>query len=124
MTRPSSLGQHVSCSNRFAAEECVWLVDSGKITPVDATYYEDITRRLRSLLIRLSDRLQDNDQVVITEFIDANELGLALEHIADALCEEEQPLSADERADMLTLVTRMQMDGRVPRALAFCPDQA
>jgi hypothetical protein len=97
---------------------------SGSIVLVDATYYEDIAGRLRGLLIRLCDRLLDNEQVVIMELIDANELGLALEYIADALCEDEQPLSADERADMLSLVTRMQMDDRVPQALAFCPDRA
>lgn len=97
---------------------------SGNIVLVDATYYEDIAGRLRGLLIRLCDRLQDNDQVVITELIDANELGLALEYVADALCEDEHPLSADERADMLSFVARMQMDDRVSRALAFCPDRA
>jgi len=60
----------------------------------------------------------------IAEFIDANELGLALEYIADSLCEDEQPVSVDERLDMCALATRMQMDGRVARALAFCPSPA
>jgi hypothetical protein len=49
------------------------------------------TRRLqgvlRGLLIRLSDRFSDQDLLLIAEFIDANELGLALEQMADALSE-------------------------------------
>lgn len=60
---------------------------------------------------------------MIAEFINANELGLAREQMADVLSEDAQPLSADERADMLALVDRMQMGERVPRALAFCPQR-
>lgn len=90
---------------------------------MDRAYYNEIAGILRGLVIRLSDRLSERDLTPITEFIDANELGLALEQIADVLCEDEQPLTADERADMLALVDRMQMDDRVPRALAFCPER-
>ena len=88
---------------------------------VERAYYEEIAGRLHGLLIRLDDRLPGKDITLIAEFIDANELGLALEGIADALSEDEQPLSQEERADMLALVERMQMDERVPRALTFCP---
>jgi hypothetical protein len=88
---------------------------------VDRAYYEEIAGLLHGLLIRLDDRLPGKDVTLITEFIDANELGLALEQLADVLSEDEQPLSADERADMLALVDRMQMGDRVPRASASCP---
>jgi hypothetical protein len=88
---------------------------------VDRAYYQEIAGLLHGLLIRLDDRLLDKDITLIAEFIDANELGLALEQMADVLSEDEQPVSADERADMLGLVDRMQMSDRVPRALAFCP---
>lgn len=88
---------------------------------VSRAYCEEIAGKLRGLLIRLDDRLPGKDVTLIAEFIDANELGLALEQMADVLSEEEQPLSADERADMLALVDTMQMDERVPRALALCP---
>jgi hypothetical protein len=90
---------------------------------VDISHYKEIAGRLRGLLIRLSDRLSDKDLLLIAEFIDANELGLALEQMADVLSEDEQPLAPDERSDMLALVERMQMDDRVPRALTFCPDR-
>lgn len=90
---------------------------------VDRAYYEEIAGLLHGLLIRLDDRLPDKDITLVAEFIDANELGLALEQLADVLSEDEQALSADERADMLALVDRMQMGDRVPRALTFCPER-
>lgn len=88
---------------------------------VDRAYYDEIAGLLRGLLIRLDDRLPGKDVTLIAEFIDANELGLALEQMADVLSEDEQPLSPDERADMLALAARMQMGDRVSRALEFCP---
>ena len=88
---------------------------------VDRAYYEEIAGVLHGLLVRLDDRLPGKDVTLIAEFIDANELGLALEQLADVLSEDEQPLSAEERADMLALADRMQMGDRVPRALEFCP---
>ncbi|GAA4586079.1 hypothetical protein GCM10023194_31070 [Planotetraspora phitsanulokensis] len=90
---------------------------------MDRADYEDVAGVLRSLLIRLDDRLPGKGLNLIAEFIDANELGLALEQMADVLSEEELPLTAGERADMLALVDRMQMGDRVPRALSFCPDR-
>ena len=90
---------------------------------MDRSYYEEITGQLHGLLVRLDDRLPGKDITLIEEFIDANELGLALEQIADVLSEDEQPLTADERADMLALVDRMQMGDRVTRALEFCPER-
>jgi hypothetical protein len=47
---------------------------------VDIAYYEEFAGLLRGLLIRLSDRRSDKDLLLIAGFIDANELGLALDH--------------------------------------------
>ncbi|GAB3774533.1 hypothetical protein FB382_003773 [Nocardioides ginsengisegetis] len=88
---------------------------------MDLTSYEEIAGQLHGLLIRLDDRLPGKDITLIAEFIDANELGLALEQMADVLSEDEQPLAPDERADMLALVERMQMGNRVAGALRYCP---
>lgn len=95
--------------------------ESDTITLVDRAHYEEVAGQLHGLLIRLEDRLPDQDVTLIAEFIDANELGLAIEQMADVLSEDEHPLTTEERADMLALVDRMQMDDRVSRALAFCP---
>jgi hypothetical protein len=88
---------------------------------MDRAHYEEIAGLLHGLLVRLDDRIPGGDITLIAEFIDANELGLALEQMADALSEDEKPLTEDERADMLALVERMQMGDRVSRALSFCP---
>lgn len=40
---------------------------------------------------------------LVGEFIYANEPGLAIEQIADVLCDNELPLTADGRADMVAL---------------------
>ena len=73
--------------------------------------------------IRLGDRLSTRDQTLISEFIDANELGLALEQMADVLSEKDQPLTTEERSDMLRLAARMEMGDRVPRALPLCSER-
>ena len=85
--------------------------------------YGEIAGVLRGLLVRLDDRLPDMDVTLIDEFIDVNELGLALEQLADVLSEDEQPLTAEERADMLALVDVMQMGDRVSQALRCCPEK-
>ncbi|MFE4000455.1 MafI family immunity protein [Nocardioides sp. YIM B13467] len=90
---------------------------------MDRAYYEEIAGRLRGLLIRLADRLSSEDITLIAELVDANELGLALEQLADVLSEDERPLTEDERADMVALADRMHMGDRVPHALAFCPER-
>ncbi|CAN5308337.1 hypothetical protein BH09ACT12_BH09ACT12_34760 [soil metagenome] len=90
---------------------------------VHRAYYEDIAGRLLALLILLDDRLPGKDITLIAEFIDADELGLALEQMADVLSEDEQPLAPDERADMLALVERMQMGDLAPGALRLCPER-
>lgn len=76
---------------------------------MDAESYEEISGSLHGLLIRLMDRLPGHEVVRVSQFIDHNELGLALEQIAGVLSEEELPISADERADMLALAERMQL---------------
>ena len=93
----------------------------GTIRDVDRADYEEIAGLLHRLLVRLDDRLPGKDVTLIAEFIDANELSLALEQLADVLSDDEQPLWSDERADILAPANRMQTGDRVPRALEFCP---
>jgi hypothetical protein len=85
------------------------------------TDYEEISGYLRGLLVRLDDRLSAKDLVLIAEFIDVGELGLALEQMADALSEENLALSDDERADMLSVAERMKIVDRISRVLGLCP---
>jgi hypothetical protein len=76
------------------------------------------------LLIRLGDRLDLRSQEWGQEFLDHNELGLALETVADTLSEASTPIDDGERADMFDLVAEMKKDEPVPQALALCPPRA
>jgi hypothetical protein len=73
-------------------------------------------------MMLLDDRLSARDLVFVAEFIDVGELGLALEQMADALCEGEAPVARTERADMLALAERMNLDSRVSGVMRFCPE--
>jgi len=86
-----------------------------------ATYYERIRGRLLALVIELGDRLTPDEQNWAHEYVDANELGLVLEMIADWLSEDLRPITAAEQEMMLDLVEEMGMGGRVARALDLCP---
>jgi len=61
------------------------------------------------------------DLVLIAEFVEFGELGLALEQMADVLSEWDLAVSDDERADMLALADRMKISERIRRVLEFCP---
>lgn len=84
-------------------------------------YRKDLSDQLGDLLVRLGDRLPAKDQLWVSEFLLVGELGLALEQMADALSEDEQPLFPDERAALLALAERMQLGDRASSALELCP---
>jgi hypothetical protein len=90
---------------------------------MDRPEYEQISKILRGLLIRLHGRIAPKHVTLIAEFIDAGELGLALDQLADVRGENERPISPSERADMLALAERVNMGERVLRVLQRCPDQ-
>jgi hypothetical protein len=95
----------------------------GMMDRVEQAEYDEITGHLRGLMVLLDDRLSARDLGFVAEFIDVGELGLALEQMADALCEDEAPVARAERDDMLTLAERMNLGSRVYRALRFCPER-
>jgi hypothetical protein len=67
--------------------------DAGRVTHPPC--YQEIAGILRGLTIRLDNRPSATDLILITEFLDANELGLAVDQFADGPCEDEQPVAAD-----------------------------
>jgi hypothetical protein len=84
---------------------------------------DELRGRLLGVLIRMGDRLDLQSKEWVQEFLDHNELGLALETMVDALSEAGEPITDQERGEMLGLVVEMQMDDRVPHALAECPSR-
>lgn len=88
---------------------------------MDAATHDDLAGLLRGLLINVEDRLPAETVEIVTSLIDASEFGIALETMAEMLCEYDQPITAAERKGFLDLVERMAMDDRVSRSLALCP---
>jgi hypothetical protein len=88
---------------------------------MDAAWYEDLRGQLFSLLIAVEDRLGREQARWVHHVIDVDEYGLALEDMAGILAHANAPVTDQERADMLGLARRMQMDDLVPRVLQCCP---
>lgn len=86
--------------------------------------HDDLRGQLLGLLIDIEDRLPPTTRALVVELIDANEFGIALETMAEMLCEYDQPVTSTERASFMQLVLRMAMDDRVERNLALCPNQS
>ena len=83
----------------------------------DAAWYEELRGRLFSLLIMVEDRLGPEQARWVHHVIDVDEYGLALEDMVGILAYANAPVTDQERADMLALARRMQMDELVPRVL-------
>jgi hypothetical protein len=84
---------------------------------MDAAWYEDLRGQLFSLLIAVEDRLGREQARWVHHVIDADEYGLALEDMAGILAQAKAPVTDQERASMLGLARRMQMDDLVARVL-------
>ena len=90
---------------------------------MDAAWYEDLRGQLFSLLIAVEDRLGREQARWVHHVIDVDEYGLALEDMVAILAQAGAPVTDQERADMLGLARKMQMDDLVPRVVqCFPPD--
>jgi hypothetical protein len=72
--------------------------------------YEDIQGRLRGLLITVADQLPAVTVGIVSEMIDANECGVALEILSEMLVQSAARISAETLADVSALVQMMDMD--------------
>ncbi len=88
---------------------------------MDAAWYEDLRVQLCSLLIAVEDRLGREQAQWVHHVIDADEYGLALEDMVGILAHAGTPVTDQERAAMLGLARRMQMDDLVPHILQCRP---
>jgi hypothetical protein len=66
-----------------------------------------IEHRLRALGEALSSNLTDEQRRPYAEFLDANELVLALEMLADWLSEDETPILGQDMTEMVDLARAM-----------------
>ena len=58
-----------------------------------------------------------DEMMELRDCLDRRLYGLALEWLADAVCERDLPVQADERAEMLTLARRMEISSYVEKVL-------
>ena len=92
---------------------------------MDSAYFEELAGRLYGLLIGLDDRIGREQAGLLHHFIEVGEYGLALEDIAGTLAQDAIAITGQERADILALAARMNLEGDlIPRALAACPQTA
>jgi hypothetical protein len=84
---------------------------------VDAAWCEDVRGQLFSLLIAVEDRLGREEAQWVHHVLDVDELGLALDDMVSILAYAQAPVTDQERAAMLALARKMQMDELVPRVL-------
>lgn len=80
-------------------------------------YHEDLGGRLRAILILVADQLSRVTVELVTEFIDANECGLALETLSEMLFESGAKVSSQLVVEMRVLAEKMRLDGQVGKHL-------
>jgi hypothetical protein len=83
--------------------------------------WREVEPRLRALGVGLSANLTEDQRRWYAEFVDANELGLALEMLADWLSAAETPIRDTDRTEMLALARSMGNEQRVERPMRLCP---
>jgi hypothetical protein len=74
------------------------------------SYYEELRGRVQALLIEVADQLPAFTVDLVTELIDANEPGVAVETISEMLAEAHGEISAGTLGHVHDLVTTMHLD--------------
>jgi|SRR5271165_1965709 len=88
---------------------------------MDAAYYQELAGRLYGLLTGVDDRITAGQARPLCH-TGVGEYGLALGEIAGTLAQDVIAITGQERAAMLALAARMNLEGDlVLRALAACP---
>ncbi len=89
---------------------------------MDTAYYQELAGRLYGLLTGLDDRIAAGQARLPRHFTGIGGYRLALEEIAGTPARDAIAITGPERAAMLALAARMNLEGDlVPRALAACP---
>jgi hypothetical protein len=79
-------------------------------------YFAELQRDLKKLLLLVGVHFPQSRREIIRELIDANECGLALEVLSEALVEQNVEIEPDLANSILRLARTMQMESTV-RAL-------
>lgn len=79
----------------------------------DISYYEEIQGLLRGLLISLEDHFSRDQAAFISEEIDANELGIALEMMSEILSDANGVIPNEHVVEISRLGEEMGLSGVV-----------
>lgn len=79
----------------------------------DISYYEEIQGRLRGLLISLEEHFSKDQAAFLSEEIDANELGIALERMSEMLSEANGVIRNEHVVEISRLGEKMGLSGVV-----------
>lgn len=80
------------------------------MSTLGAAYFEDLQGRLRAVLINVAELLPSLTVGLVTEMIDANECGVALEMMSEMLVESEAVLDVTIVENFARLVEVMGME--------------
>lgn len=87
------------------------------MTEFAQSYYDEINGRLRAILVQVADSLPDRTREFVADELDANELGLSLETIVEALNESGTWVDSRIVAELSDLAAKMNMNVDVSAAL-------
>lgn len=84
-------------------------------------YFVDLQRRMHRLQAALEGRFADRLNSLLSELIDANEPGVALEMLVEALTEAASPVPGEQRDEAIALAERMKMIALAEEARRLVP---
>lgn len=82
------------------------------------SYYDDIRGRLHGVLIATCSCLREWAVKAVSDYLDYNELGLALENLTEALAASSVPVSSETVEALCSLAGKMEMEYDVASALS------
>jgi hypothetical protein len=88
--------------------------DPERMSRVERIQYDaDLKRWVEGALTSLGEQLDRHDRMKARAYIDAGEHRLAVEQIAEGLCEDDVPISQKERSQLLQMATVMHSDSNI-----------
>lgn len=87
------------------------------MTPASIEWHEDMRGRVRALLILTEEQLPDETADLVSDLIDSNEYGVALEVLSDMLVEARAVLTAEVVVVTAELAALMGLDSNVATQL-------
>lgn len=84
-------------------------------------YYADLDRRTRAVLASCSQWLSESQVTLISEFIDSNEFGIAVEFLIDELVACGALIDSETKRRVVRLASLMNIDSEYSEAASELP---